>query len=76
MSEKDHDYKADTKISMQLSIGLVGCSREADDTIEGLTGLTQSELDSMSREKIDEQIDEAVSEWSYGYIDRGWSAED
>ena len=75
MSEKDHEYKAGTKISMQLSIGLVGCSQEGEDTIEHLTGLTQSELDSMSREKIDEEIEEAVIEWSYGYIDRGWSAE-
>jgi len=70
----DHDYKVDTKIGMSLSIGFQG-KHEDTISIGELLSLDQDNLDSMSKDEIEDEINEAVTDWTHNYIDYGWSEE-
>lgn len=71
MSDDKHDYKAETKIRMTLNIGYQG-GHEDVSTIGDLTGLNDDELSAASSQAVESEIEKALTDWSYNFIDTGW----
>lgn len=77
MAAKDHDYKLDTKINMSLGIGISNAYHKETSTVGDLIGVEdQARLDSMDKGDVENEIEEAVSDWSHNYIDTGWETDD
>jgi hypothetical protein len=70
----DHKYTVDTVITMSLGIGISNARH--DDEIKLGDLMDQEEIDKASEEEIEKAIEEVVNEWSYNYIDTGWSVKD
>lgn len=72
-----HQYKMDTKIRLNVSIGLAGCT--AADVLELAKIIdvgSQEDLDEMDGTEIRKEVDKFLFEWIYNYVDYGWSVED
>lgn len=72
---KNHDYKVDAKISMSIGIGIANARQEETVTLGDLLDCEQERLDTMDKGEIENEIEEAVSEWAHNYVDFGWSEE-
>ncbi len=71
-----HNYKADTKIQFNLSIGFNGAAHQDSETIECWTGLIDSDLEGMTKGAVEEALERSANEWAFERVDYSWSPDD